>query len=229
MKKCLSSTALSLIAASAMLADHAAAVFLSDSAVYSPMRAIGRITFPIFLFLLIEGVEHTSSKPRYLARLAVFAVISELPFDLLFYKTAFYPQHQNTMFTLLICAAMLMLRKRFENEPILVFASFAACAVLADIMRVDGGSMAVLLALVFGCGKNFERAGALLLFSLINNLFAGYNILTGLYIWNMAALPLILCYNGKRGGENCPKPIRKWGFYAFYSLHLAAFATIVRF
>ncbi|MBP0980785.1 MAG: hypothetical protein J5968_01150, partial [Oscillospiraceae bacterium] len=48
-------------------------------------------------------------------------------------------------------------------------------------------------------------------------------------IWNMAALPLILCYNGKRGGENCPKPIRKWGFYIFYPLHLAALATIVRF
>lgn len=229
MKKCLPSTVLSLIAAATMLADHAAVAFLSDSAAYSPMRAIGRITFPIFLFLLVQGVEHTSSKPHYLVRLAVFAIISELPFNWLFYNTAFYPQHQNTMFTLLICAAMLILLKRFENEPISAFAAFAACAVLADVLRVDGGSMAVLLALVFGCGKSLERAGALLIFSLANNLFAGHNMLTGLYIWNMAALPLIFCHNGERGGDDLPKSLRKWFFYAFYPIHMAALATIVIF
>lgn len=229
MSKNLSSTTLSVTAAAAMLTDHAAVSFFKDSALYFPMRAVGRLSFPIFLFLIAQGIQHTSSKPRYLARLAVFAALSELPFDMLFYRTAFYPQHQNTIFTLLICAAALMLLKRYEGSPQLAMMCLAACSVLAQMLRVDGGSMAVLLAVFLSCNSALEKAAALLVYSLLNNFLAGYDIVTGMYIWNMAALFFILRYNGKRGGESCPQMIRKWGFYLLYPLHLTIFATIVYF
>lgn len=229
MKKNLSSTALSVVAAAAMLADHAAVAFLNGSALYSPMRAIGRISFPIFLFLIAQGIEHTSSKPRYLARLVVFAAVSELPFDILFYRTIFYPRHQNTIFTLFICAVALMLLKRYEQAPELAMACLTVCALFAQLLRVDGGSMAVLLAVLLSRDSAWEKVGALLAFSLLNNCLEGYNILTGHYIWNMASLVFILCYNEKRGGESCPRQIRKWGFYLLYPLHLMLFSTIVYF
>lgn len=225
MKKCLSSTELSAFAAVCMVIDHFAAAFVGNGLLGYVMRSIGRMAFPIFLFLLTEGIKHTSSKPRYLARLALFAAVSELPFDILFYKTAFYPQHQNTIFTLFIAAVALISAEKRSESPKTAFFALACALLAADILRVDGGSPAVLMALFFG-GGFFERLTALAVFSVMNNLFAGYPPITGYYIWNMAALLPISMYNGERGVEFLPAKIRKWGFYLFYPLHLAALAAI---
>ena len=132
----ISGSTLKLIAIITMLIDHTAATildntlyargfdkldqsdsqafmdFISDNALlYSAdmmMRLIGRIAFPIFCFLLVEGFLHTRNQWKYAGRLAVFALISEIPFDLAFHKTAFYLQYQNVFFTLLIGLMVLM-------------------------------------------------------------------------------------------------------------------------
>lgn len=225
MRKGLSSTALSVFAAGCMVTDHFAAAFIDDAKLYILMRSVGRMAFPIFLFLLTEGIKHTSSKPRYLARLAVFAVVSELPFDLLFYQTGFYPEHQNTLFTLTICAIMLMLLEKYRESPHKAFLSLAMCAAATELLRADGGALAVFLA-VFICGSVYSRAAALLAFSVINNISSRNAALTGVYIWNMAALLPIAAYDGRRGGEILPAKMRKWAFYVFYPLHLAALVII---
>lgn len=225
MKKGFSSTALSILAAVCMVEDHFAAAFLSQTAFYIPLRSIGRMTFPIFLFLLTQGVKHTASKPRYLARLAVFAVISELPFDLLFYRKHFYPYHQNTLFTLAVCAFALMLLEKYKASPAKAMLGFSFCAIAANIFYADGGALAVFLA-VFMCGSAYSRAAALFVFSAVNNILSGSNPVNGIYIWNMAALIPISLYNGERGGENWPFLLRKWGFYLFYPLHLTALLLI---
>ena len=116
---------LKLIAIFVMLIDHIAATVISNilvsvnffmmgsaasqdpyyqtmSAVYFIMRMIGRLGFPLFCFLLVEGFIHTRNKLKYVIRLALLCLISEIPFDLAFSGQVFYTGYQNVFFTLLI-------------------------------------------------------------------------------------------------------------------------------
>lgn len=96
----LTSFDLKTIAIICMLIDHTAAVLLYQSASHDILRLIGRIAFPIFCFLITQGFIYTKNVWKYMARLAVFALISEVPFDLAFYKKPFAMEHQNVFFTL---------------------------------------------------------------------------------------------------------------------------------
>lgn len=128
--KGISGSTLKLIAIFTMLIDHTAATILDNTLMkngmstldYSNtqaiqqfyqdngllisidqiMRMIGRVAFPIFCFLLVEGMVHTRNKWKYAMRLAIFALVSEIPFDLAFYAKPFYWGYQNVYFTLLI-------------------------------------------------------------------------------------------------------------------------------
>lgn len=127
-KKGIYGSTLKLIAIITMLIDHIGAVilqrmlaargmsnainalaaheFLSESGglygTFILMRLIGRVSFPIFCFLLVEGFIHTRSIWKYAFRLAVFALVSEIPFDLATEGKLFYFDYQNVFFTLLI-------------------------------------------------------------------------------------------------------------------------------
>ena len=132
--KKLSGYHLKFIAAISMLIDHIAVLFqasLSES-IYFILRAAGRLSFPLFCFLLVEGFFHTKNKKRYQQRLFIFAVLSELPYDLAFrYLPVDRPdflaqlqhplsvssaafQQQNVLFTLFLgfTAMLLMERKQ---------------------------------------------------------------------------------------------------------------------
>ena len=79
----LSQEGLKLVACVTMLMDHIGAVLLPQ---YLFLRYIGRIAFPIYCFLLAEGVHYTNNPKKYCLRLGVGTMLSEIPFDLaLFY------------------------------------------------------------------------------------------------------------------------------------------------
>ncbi len=94
---------LKLLAMSIMLIDHIGAFLLDQgSETYSVCRSIGRLAFPIFCFLIAEGAHYTRSMPKYMARLAAFAVISTPPYNLVHGSEWYSPDNVNVFFTLLL-------------------------------------------------------------------------------------------------------------------------------
>lgn len=107
---------LKIIAYVTMLVDHLATLLsrhaLIPSEVYWLMRGIGRLSFPLFLLLLVIGVHYTRSLPKYIARLSVLAIVSEFPYDLFFQGGFPNWSRQNIFFELLACVILVALLDR---------------------------------------------------------------------------------------------------------------------
>ena len=180
------------------------------------LRFTGRLAFPIFCFLLVEGFVHTHNVKGYLGRLVLFGLLSEVPFDLAFFRTPFYPGAQNVYWTLALGVLAMAGLKRFEKEnglpgwQGLVWAG--GCAALALAANTDYHAIGVLiictLYLTRADRKRQCLAGAVLfLFELTAPL----------------AFVLVWFYNGQRGACS---PLQKKAFYWFYPVHLALLACI---
>lgn len=216
--------ALKGIAAALMLTDHVGAILLPEVPV---LRCVGRLAFPIFAFFIAEGYAHTRDFGRYFRRLAILAVVSEIPFNLE-NGAVFDPARQNVLFT--FCLALLTLRGlealgrergfgRWAGCGLVLAAGFAA----GELLRTDyGGWGAVTVALLQLCrdGK-YAKLRLLLAMAAVNGLGMGsltMPVFGGempIQIFAVAALPVIWLYNGQAG----PKGLRR-AFYVFYPAHL---------
>ncbi len=211
----LSTFMLKMIAVTSMTVDHIGAVLLPE---YIVLRYIGRIAFPIYCFLIVNGFRHTGNCAKYLCRMALFAVISEIFFDLAVYNRICYPWHQNVFFTLTIGLAMIILieevrRKylsavkyylRFILEGVIVFCS----GILALMLHTDYTFYGILMIYGFYVFEHYKRELALWQI-IINVVLCGQT-----QIFAVLALPFIYMYNGKQGRKY------KWIFYIFYPAHL---------
>lgn len=103
---------LHIIAMTFMLMDHLWATLLPAQ---DWLTCVGRLAFPIFAFMAVEGYFHTHSFKKYILRLLLFAVLSEIPFDLMYGGTWFYPFHQNVIWTLLIGLSGIHLMEKLEK------------------------------------------------------------------------------------------------------------------
>ena len=212
------------IAAALMLTDHVGAILLPEVPV---LRCVGRLAFPIFAFFIAEGYAHTRDFGRYFRRLAILAVVSEIPFNLE-NGVVFDPARQNVLWT--FCLALLTLRGlealgrergfgRWAGCGLVLAAGFAA----GELLRTDyGGWGVVTVALLYLCrdGK-YAKLWLLLAMAAVNGLGMGsltMDIFGGempIQIFAVAALPVIWLYNGQAG----PKGLRR-AFYVFYPAHL---------
>ena len=112
------------------------------------LRCLGRIAFPIFCFLIVEGFFHTHDVRRYMGRLGVFALISEIPYDLAFRGVPLEYAHQNVFFTLLIGIGMVVLLERNREWPVKAVILLLAMW-LAVLIRSDYNFRGILLIFVF--------------------------------------------------------------------------------
>lgn len=97
---------LHILAMALMLCDHMWAALFPAA---EWLTCLGRLAFPIFSFLLAEGFFHTHNLRRYLLRLLLGAVLSEIPFNLMYSGSVFYPFHQNVLWTFLLSLLLMPL------------------------------------------------------------------------------------------------------------------------
>lgn len=195
---------LKMIAIVTMLVDHIGYAFFPEMTI---LRMIGRISFPIFAYVLAEGFVYTKDVKKYMLRLGVFALLSEIPYDLVIMGEILEFSHQNVFFTLFFGVLMMFLMSKTRNI-ILQYAVVATLTLLCQCLRTDYSDIGLLLIFVFYVFRLCKKE-KLLLAGLILLTLTGEN-----QWYAILALPLIALHNGEQG------PKLKAFFYIFYPMHL---------
>lgn len=219
----LSGSALKIIAVVSMLCDHVAKFILSSYRfAWKPLltisgtkinlcflmtSVIGRIAFPLFAFLIVEGYIHTRDLRKYVLNLLVFGVLAIAPWNLLHGDILNFHSF-NVLFTFLSGILAIYGIDHFKGWK--AFLCVSAALALSYMMKTDYSIMGVLLIILFHAFRNRREYQSL---SLLACLFRGKKVI-GI---PLAAL-FILLYNGKRGFIK--GKVWKYAFYAFYPLHL---------
>ena len=209
----LDGTTLKLIAMASMVLDHVGDSFFPDQVW---MRVLGRIAMPVFAFCISEGFAHTHDKQRYLLRMGIFSLVSEVPFDLVTAGVPLESSHQNIMATFFWAIRGLMLFERITGEgapksrEAAGFIMLAVFAMLSVLLGLDYNMLGCGLIFVFyllrGKGLEIEAAAGAVYHALLRNM--------GIYWFGLLGFLPILSYNGQRGRG------LKWLFYLFYPGHL---------
>ena len=211
-KSQLGRTSLQVIALVTMLCDHIAYVFISElqfPGLYYTMRIVGRIAFVLFSFMLVEGFLHTHNLQKYLLRIFIFALLSELPFDLALYHTAINPNGQNVMVTLFIALLVLAGMERFAADPIMKAIILLAGCGAAAVLRTDYSYNGIILIAIFYL--LYEQKVLLYLL-----LFLYFILWGGLETYATLALPFCMLYQP----DKAEKPLPRFLCYGFYPVHL---------
>lgn len=231
---------LRLLAMVLMLLDHLWATVVPGN---DWMTYVGRMAMPIFAFQIAEGYCHTSNVKKYRSRLLLFALLAEIPFDLVMGGSMFFPYHQNVLFTLLLglwaCSALDKAKRKGTVGGWLKggLTALASCLV-GFVALLDYGFMGVAMVILFFLLRDFPmaRAAQLAAMVLLNIVFfegqslilplGGREIFFPVQGFAVLALIPIWLYNGEkgRGGKAA-----QYAAYAFYPLHLLAIALYARF
>lgn len=239
---------LKLLAMLFMLCDHFAKVVLSTGVLRTflgvtgneqlmiGLETVGRIAFPMFAWFVAEGCRKTGNFPKYLGRLAMFAVLSEAPFQYCFYtagQNGLSLACHNVMFTMLLAAAGIYAAKWLNEHGIPEMAAILIPSILAAALgwglQTDYNAWGV--ALIFMLYYLPEKKQKLTILACWMTVFmllwhgwngetfvwlhaGGFSLLC-MWLGGMFSIPILAAYNGQRG-----RPV-KWLFYVFYPVHLA--------
>lgn len=208
-KTFLNSFALKWIAIITMAIDHTGSI-LFPQLIW--LRWIGRLSFPIFCFLIVQGYTHTHNLKKYILRLTIFAIITEPVYDKAFRDTYWFPGKQNVLFTFIIGLLMLYAFEKLK-EPYNTFA-LIGFFIIAYFAKADYGIYGILLILfLYICMNNKNKmAGSIVLWNLLY--IPSYQVIGGF------SSIFVFFYNGKRG------PGMKYFFYIFYPLHMLVIKLI---
>lgn len=216
-------------AASMYVAAHLDALYR----LYVGMRGIGRLAFPIYCFFIVEGLLHTRNLRKYAGRLLLFALISELPFDLAIRGTVWDLSYNNVFFTLLVgllvIAGIRWCGERFSGIDedssfrfgelfirgiLSMLMIFAGMVIAEELLKSDYGAAGVIAIVVIYLLRKHPKTAVLAAVLLLTRMSSELEITA------LADVFLIAYYNGTRGRQN------KYFFYAFYPVHLLLLAGI---
>lgn len=209
----ISQEGLKLLACLTMLTDHIGAVLFPQ---LQWLRIIGRLSFPLYCFLLAEGIHYTRSPIKYGLRLLMVALIAELPYDLLF-QGQFTWAKNSVMVTLLLgfSAGVCM-----KGKPLWKQALWALPFLLAGrIANGTYGMYGVVMIVMFCATRNIPHRLAVqsALMVMLSLRMAGFPARLGTQVFAIAAMVPIALYSGKKRSRS---PALQWGFTLFYPVHI---------
>lgn len=200
-----------------MLCDHVSDALFKH---FSFLNYIGRISFPIFAFQLVNGYTNTKNLKKHILKLLIFAIIAQIPF-LLFLSTFSSNFYLNIFFTFLLGIAGIYLYSKFNNK-LLKFLIIIITPIIGYILKVDYGMFGILLIFTFYIFKDKK-----ITMSIIAMLLCFLKYLPDILMYPSLSAHYLLCgfctslsilfitfYNNKEG------PKCKYFFYIFYPLHL---------
>ncbi len=237
-----------------MIIDHTAYIFSDpiDQFVYSlnsqppiiftstGLRMIGRVSFIIFAYLTAQSCAYTKNIKHYSVRLFLFAILSEIPFDIAFsnvgmpvigeYPTFLDYGHQNVFFTLAFGVLSVLLYKQLENsklvkdkgglpflKKLILFIPVLLISALANYLNTDYGAVGVIsIFMIYLLRDNYTRY--IVLLAIVLFLYSSNHI--GFVIGGIVGILLIMMHNYKKG------PSFKYAFYWIYPLHLSILSLI---
>jgi len=195
---------LKMIAIVSMVIDHIGYVLFPEVII---LRIIGRLAFPIFTYILTEGFFYTRDVKKYMMRLGIFALVSEVPFDLATTGKVLEFNHQNVFFTLFLGVLMMCLVSKTKNI-VIQYGIVAFLILVCRLLHTDYSTTGLLIIFIFYIFRE-RKIEKLLIVGLIFVALSGRVQLYALF-----ALPLIAMHSGEQG------PKMKTFFYLFYPVHL---------
>ena len=227
----ISSFGLHILAMVLMLIDHLGHVAFGNGSI---LRGIGRLSFPIFAFMLVEGYFHTKDIKKYISRLFIFALISEIPFDLM-NRGTLTMGYNNVLWTLLIGLILIciseFIRTHFSDcyyvsIPVILYLSYMICPYL-HLDYGFAGVWTVLAFYYFRGNKLWNYVGQFICMLVLNGFLINSRdiVLFGfdvhLQIFGVLSLLFIWLYKGKQGYHaKWFKHLNYW-FYPVHQLILA--------
>ena len=236
----LTSAVLHVLAMVFMLCDHMWATVIPGN---DWLTCVGRLAYPLFAFMIAEGYFHTKNFKKYMLRLLLFAVIAEIPFNLVAGGRVFYPIHQNTLWTFLIALLMIHWNEQVKEQAewrrlLVALASLVLGGFTGLITMVDyyhAGVLTVLVFYFFRGRKWWCYVGqALCLWYLNAEMLGGFGYELSLFGQSfflarqslaLLSLPLIWLYRGNRGHHS---RVFQYACYAFYPAHLLVLGVLGR-
>ena len=233
----LNANQLRFLALGFMLLDHMWGTVISGNAW---MTCVGRMAFPIFAFQISEGFLHTSNVNQYARRLLLFALVAEIPFDLMVASTWFFPFHQNVLFTLLLGLLAIWGLDRARKSPSVKTVTLGVggallCILAGGISFVDYGIEGVCTVILFYFLRGFRGAWIGQLIGMIFTncyMLRSWEVPLTLFGWviefplqgfAVLALVFIWLYNGEKGRSS---KVLQYGAYAFYPVHALVLALL---
>ena len=226
-----------------MLCDHMWATVVPAGNDW--LTCIGRLAYPIFAFQISESFAHVPDDAfkKFIGKMFIWALITEIPFDLMYGGTWFYPFHQNVLFTYVIALALMWIAERARRKHWLAgLLAFIACMgigyVLGYITFVDYYGCGIMMVLMFWYFRHFRCGWIAVIAGMVwinGFLLAGYTYDITLFgttfafpqqAFALLALIPIFLYNGQRGRDS---KVISFCCYAFYPAHILILYLISRF